>query len=316
MEGRLDAVSARGFRSVLQAQVLHLEYEEENGTMRDFEDEEDVFVLMCKILHEHQHSQVRPPVTFDSPAIYCPWEYFEAHVFREYTRFTPSDFLAMVELLEIPVDVDGNFVSFNRCVADPRLALFVLLRRWTVPDRWTDIEHQLRFRKSWLHDIFKSMLSFIVTTFTPLATWIDILRVTPMLSVYADAVLDTGGLVADVVCFIDGKAWTTCRPAGSTSTGPRDDLQRAFYSGYYKAHGLKMQNVMFVDGIRLIHVSSIRDHDQQLLEKSELEAQFEHLFIDGNIERPAICYGDPAYQETGYVRRKDKGITRTKEQKK
>ena len=109
---------------------------------------------------------------------------------------------------------------------------------------------QMAMRKSWLHDVYKSILSWIILEFETVVTRIDVLRITPQLAEFAESVREVGGLINDVVCFIDGKAWATCRPGGKESTGPRDDVQRAFYSGYYKAHGLKAQNVMFCDGIR------------------------------------------------------------------
>ena len=315
MENRLDPVSARSLQKVIMAQIIVADDAEERGEPMEIDDEEDVLLELCKFASEHHFARVRPRVAFDEPAVLEPWDQYETHVFREYTRFLPEDFLNMCTLLEIPVDGGGDFVSQNRCVCDPRLAVFILLRRWALPDRWIDLEHQLRLRKSWLHDIYRSILSVLVSQYGTLATRVDIFRLQPILSTFADAVEETGGLVPNVVAFIDGKPWASCRPAGVTSKGPRDDLQRAFYSGYYKHHGLKIQNVMFVDGIRLVHVSTIRDHDQSLLEKSEMEAQFNCLFIDGDLTRPAVCYGDPAYSETDHIKRKHKGAGRSKEQR-
>lgn len=151
------------------------------------------------------------------------------------------------------------------------------------PDRWVDIEAQMAMKKSWLHDVYRSILAWIVFEFEAVVTRLDVLRITPLLPDFAQSVRDAGGLLDNVVCFIDGKAWATCRPGGRESSGPHDDIQRAFYSGYYKAHGLKAQNVMFCDGIRYIHVESIRDHDQILLEKSYFLVQLDHMFINGDI---------------------------------
>ena len=66
---------------------------------------------------------------------------------------------------------------------------------------------------------------------------------------------------------------------------------------------------------RYIHVESIRDHDQVLLEKSDFLIQLDHLYVDGDMARPAICYGDPAYSEAGHLKRKHKGAARSKYQK-
>ena len=66
---------------------------------------------------------------------------------------------------------------------------------------------------------------------------------------------------------------------------------------------------------RYIHVESIRDHNQVLLEKSDFLVQLDHMFIDGDMDRPALCYGDTAYSDGDHMKRKHKGAARSKLQK-
>lgn len=61
----------------------------------------------------------------------------------------------------------------------------------------------------------------------------------------------------NIFSFIDTKMIFTCRPGGGPIHGgpnaPRFDplIQRAFYSGYKKGHGLKVQNVILPNGMDL-----------------------------------------------------------------
>jgi hypothetical protein len=60
---------------------------EEGGAADEVEEEELVFITMCKMVHDHVTSRNRPPVTFDRPPRLEPWIALQAHVFREHTRF-------------------------------------------------------------------------------------------------------------------------------------------------------------------------------------------------------------------------------------
>ena len=160
-----------------------------------------------------------------------------------------------------------------------------------------------------------STLTAIVSEYTALVTRIDVLRIYPLLESFSQAVTNIGGLVPNVVNFVDGKPWPTCRPHGDGTNDPHL-LQFSFYNGYYRSHGIKMQNVMWVDGIRLVAVSSIRDHDQHLFDRSQFDIQMSTAYINGDLTRPAMSYGDPAYREGTHFRRKHKGQGRTNQQRK
>jgi len=76
-----------------------------------------------------------------------------------------------------------------------------------------------------------------------------------------------------VAGFLDDMDDDYCRPGeeprrrGDTS----DDIQRAFYSGYFKSHGLKAQTVTFPDGMTgSVFVASKRINDNGILNLSRL----------------------------------------------
>ena len=64
--------------------------------------------------------------------------------------------------------------------------------------------------------------------------------------------------------FIDDFALRTSRPGNSATRnfGFRQDIQRAFYSGYFRAHGLKAQVVYLPIGLTaLVFIESMREND-------------------------------------------------------
>ena len=269
---------------------------------------------LCHFYHQHMDARVRPRIKFREPPMREPWKQMEPTTFREATRFLPCDWLPLVAMLDLPTDDNGFIRTSRRCKATPPFAMFILLRRWSVPDRWVDIEALLRLRKGRLNAIYMTTLGLLVERFRVLVTKVDILRIYPQMALFADSVVGIGGLLEDVVCFVDGKAWGTCKPKGDFIGDEAIAMQQIFYNGYYRVHGLKMQNIMFPDGIRLVHVESIQVHDSQLLQSSEFEVQLSTMFIDGDVNRPAQVYGDPAYSESRHVARKHKGAARTPEQ--
>jgi hypothetical protein len=310
---RLDPLAARTMLLILQAQFVMCC---ESG-WKDAQDE-IVFMEMCHMYSLHLDARNRPPVSFSLPAVDEPWNAFDPHVFREHTRFLPGHFLFVVAAMKdhIPVDDDGNIVGRNRCVCDHKLAVYIALRRWSIPDRWTDIEIVLRRRKAWMLDIYMEILEIMSSAFKKLVTRIDVLRTYPLLGAYAASVTNAGGLLPNVVCFVDGKAFATCKPAGLyESQEGAGVVQEMYYNGYYRCHGLKMQCVMWPDGMRHIHIESVKDHDSLLYVKSGFEVQLSSCYIDGDANRPAQAYGDPAYREAEHMSRKHKGAGRTKEQR-
>ena len=105
--------------------------------------------------------------------------------------------------------------------------------------------------------------------------------------------------------FLDNTLNPSCRPGGGpTQPGvdaPRHDplLQRAFYNGWKKCHGLKWQTVSLPNGMEFNAWGplSLRRNDITSLEKSRLEEKLEDLFAEEleRGERVYVLYGDSAY---------------------
>lgn len=115
--------------------------------------------------------------------------------------------------------------------------------------------------------------------------------------------------------FLDNTLNMSCRPGGGpTQPGvdaPRNDplLQRAFYNGWKKGHGLKWQTCTLPNGMDF-HAwgpCSLRHNDLWTLRESALSARLQGLFDEWRMEREArgeyfpewmrtFClYGDSAY---------------------
>lgn len=99
-------------------------------------------------------------------------------------------------------------------------------------------------------------------------------------------------LIGDLVCFIDGSFHPICRP-GTDEDDYLDLLQRAFYNGYHKGHGLNFEFLTFPDGMigRCFGPVEGRHHDMNLGRISKLV----DLFKPGGPLFGFVGYGDKAY---------------------
>lgn len=71
----------------------------------------------------------------------------------------------------------------------------------------------------------------------------------PYQEIFAAAVAAKTDVPADfenVNSILDGTQKATCRP--SDVEGRVEEIQRQYYSGYYRKHGLKMQSLMYPNG--------------------------------------------------------------------
>ena len=83
------------------------------------------------------------------------------------------------------------------------------------------------------------------------------------------------------VGFLDDTAIPTCRPGLSACADGRttEDIQRSFYSGFTKCHGLKSQTVLFPDGmVGSVYVCSIRHNDNGVFNLSGLGDYLNYVF--------------------------------------
>jgi len=65
------------------------------------------------------------------------------------------------------------------------------------------------------------------------------------------------------------------------------DVQRAFYSRYFRHHGLKVQTVLLPNGLfGSIYIASLRNNDNGILNMSQLGSYLQDMFRDNNMILP------------------------------
>ena len=102
--------------------------------------------------------------------------------------------------------------------------------------------------------------------------------------------------------FIDNTMNATCRPAGGPArdgaNAPRNDpeIQRAWYNGWKKLHGLKWQTIDLPNGMnfKVDGPFSVRDNDLTTLHNSDVLVKLEALLNVHDLNMYRI-YGDSAY---------------------
>ncbi len=112
------------------------------------------------------------------------------------------------------------------------------------------------------------------------------------------------GCDPSVIFFTDGKPWRISRPGRGravqdicAAAGNADInlMPRAFYNGHYKYHGGKVQHVLQADGMAHSFTCLIRNHDALVLRNSSMILMLTAVFINGDLNAPAITVTDKAY---------------------
>ena len=120
-----------------------------------------------------------------------------------------------------------------------------------------------------------------------LQDWMEVARMPDLLD-QMDLNLDSFRIFG----FLDDFAMPTCRPGSWVSRHQRfvHDIQRAFYSGYFKQYGLKAQAVYLPNGMfGSIYISSMAHNDIGTLNLSGLDIYLQELLADKAI---GITYPD------------------------
>ena len=118
---------------------------------------------------------------------------------------------------------------------------------------------------------------------------LDFRRLTPqLLENWSETLEAHAGAERDVIFFCDGKAWRACRPGrgksarkilGAIGESDINLTQKAYYNGHYGLHGLKVQQILQGDGMRLAFQDSVRRHDSVLLHHSGMLSMMPFLRI-------------------------------------
>ncbi|ETV67595.1 hypothetical protein H257_16194 [Aphanomyces astaci] len=140
-------------------------------------------------------------------------------------RFTKTTLRSLANFLRIPARV------VTACSAVE--ALCILLRRFAVPDRWSDLMSMFGRSRSGLCNIFLHVLDHIHNEFADII-FLD--RISAKLADFSQAIVDKGGEVENEWAFIDGTVRECCRPGG-------DERQRCVFNGHKRRHAVKYQTL-------------------------------------------------------------------------
>jgi hypothetical protein len=179
---------------------------------------------------------IRKEVTIESYSDDECWNFF---------RFRKVDLRRLMDELNFP-HVFRDPRNRNRFSGEFSFLLF--LRRMAYPGRLQDLEVEFGRDYTQLGRSINLTLHWLDTNHSfrindNLQFWM------PYQQKFADAVarkVPIPELYRNVNSFLDGTQKSTCKP--SDGSGRALDAQRMWYSGYYRAHGFKMQSLMYPNG--------------------------------------------------------------------
>jgi len=223
-----------------------------------------------------------------------------AEEFRSHFMYGHDKFPLVLEALHLPDRLEYQPARLGRRAkyVDKEVALLIFLKR--IRTRGSCLIHLVSFFgrcHGYISDVYKAVLRHLNEKYLSR----QVRRLDPnifhrdRIRDYAKTLqtLDDGPCLLDrLICFIDGSFHPTCRP-GSSPADYENLLQRAFYSGHHKAHGLNFEFLTFPDGMvgRCFGPVEGRHHDVHLANEGRLL----DLFRVGGPLHGYIGYGDKAY---------------------
>jgi len=262
----------------------------------------------------------RDRIEVNGPRVDEPWVQWTAAKFEGKVGVSPTQFLQICEQHKlIPLKIEGK----NRSACTREFGIFLVLRRFRLMEgSFRDLSIELNAHRTRLQYLYAATIILYEVHYTDLATKVDVFRLAQpgALERLAKASMDVGAPYSHIIAYIDGKPVFTTRPGNRACkhqalqyNGNDIDVQKLFYTGYYHGHGIRLQFATFTDGIAIMTVDSLREHDQHVLNKSKLAVALRCLLVrdsSGKRVHPA-AYGDPAYRETEVILRKHKGLRTT-----
>ena len=120
----------------------------------------------------------------------------------------------------------------------------------------------------------------------------------PLFPRFAAAFVAEGVPVPNLVGFVDGKLWETARPVRG---------QQMYYSGHKRCHGVKIQGLVFPNGIQPWPFGPVHGsrHDSFMLRQSGL---MHILRLCCGVGQTYCLFGDSAYPQSAYLYRIYRGV--------
>jgi hypothetical protein len=160
---------------------------------------------------------------------------------RQLFRFRRDEIVDLAERLLPTAEADNGCLPIRNGGKVHKVEAFcVLLRRFAVPDRWSDAPKLFHRHRSTLCNIFMTVLNLIYTEASRVMRLTHAMFTADRLAEYSESIADVTGYINTVIGFIDGTFRRCCRPRLH---------QRQLYNRYYRGHGLKYQAVVTPDGL-------------------------------------------------------------------
>ena len=257
---------------------------------------------LALLRHFRSYNNVfRPNRRFALPALRTPWLELSALAMDLATRFYREQFEEICDVL-LPLMPDVVY-SHNYCKAPKKLAIFIVLRRWTCPGTWHQMESAMRMNRTWLVTIYTATVRELDIAYKQQVTVLDVLRYKSSVRAAAATIEAHTEGTPGVVAWTDGVGVQCMRPgsqqfvnrlnAMATSSLTQDAtlnlLQRAWYNGYYGFAGLKLLHLLLFDSI--VYCSpfrSLRQHDNRVWVESSLPTQMRLLSLPATAGSPAF----------------------------
>ena len=152
-------------------------------------------------------------------------------------RFYKNDIYKLADALELP----DEFVTYNGLIFESILALCIYLKRSSYPCRYSDMVFHFARPVPEICIITNHMIDWIYNRWNHLLTTYNHYPLSPAnLSLYADAVHQSGAALDNCWGFIDGTVRSVCRPGVN---------QRVLYNGHKRVHSIKFQPVALPNGL-------------------------------------------------------------------
>jgi len=169
-------------------------------------------------------------------------------------------------------------------------ATLVLLRRFAYPNRWADINKDLKRSVSQCSTLFNDLIEFLCLRFDSLLSWNTRLLTVKRMQYYADCLGRAGCPLPGCWAFLDGTFRQSVRPWM---------FQEHLFSGHKRAHGYKFQGLASPDGL-MVHLAGPYEgsaNDQGMLNRTRLldllETQNRVAANEG--KGPFVIYADGGY---------------------
>lgn len=246
---------------------------------------------------------------------------YDRETFSEKFRFrSPEDLERLILALKIP-----NKVSVHGYTFTSHEVVMISLLRLAYPLRWSDVQAYVPGRKHWqLRRAFYWFIDFMIVNWGYLITnnreyWLEELPKSAESIRVKLSTLSNKGYRQHypplgehngfpVFGFIDNTLFAMSRPGGGPigegEQAPRfpKELQRAWWTGWKKLHGLKWQTVVMANGMdfEVWGPVSVRHPDGFTLRRSRIEEKLEEL--QAGVDVKCVMHGDSAYFDDEYLR--------------